>query len=152
MYNFHSRFDRACSQSMFILNHNERKNTYLVHGHSSSEYSIKVSEEICSCTCPDFENHHPQFCKHIILVLMSSHGCSESEIQKFSSGMSMNFTKSPKQVFHITSSEDCPICMLEMKTNLSQCVKCEKVFHRVCVQKWFRTADHKKCPMCRGKF
>ena len=47
---------------------------------------------------------------------------------------------------------DCSICYTEI-TKKDRCeLKCEHIFHRLCINKWSDSNLNNTCPMCRAKF
>jgi hypothetical protein len=51
----------------------------------------------------------------------------------------------------IQNNEVCAICLNNYKTNeyKRELNKCNHIFHKKCIDKWFKNSDNKSCPLCR---
>lgn len=46
--------------------------------------------------------------------------------------------------------ENCPICMNNYKLHEGyRILKCDHMFHKKCIDKWFLKGNHNNCPLCR---
>jgi hypothetical protein len=43
---------------------------------------------------------------------------------------------------------DCSICFEEIKENEKKIIKCNHIFHKECIDKWFKRSH--QCPLCRN--
>lgn len=53
--------------------------------------------------------------------------------------------------------DECPICYFIVHATTKQlpelkCRTCKKLFHSVCIQKWFNTSGKNECPLCKSQF
>lgn len=52
----------------------------------------------------------------------------------------------------IQNCEKCSICLEEYVPNMYyRKLQCDHIFHKKCVDKWFKKAGHFKCPICRNE-
>lgn len=118
-----------------------------VRGESKRTYTVSMTPQHVSCTCPDHV-YRRVTCKHAFFVVQQVADCDAAAADSQAMYGELDAALSSRLQGKQRGGE-CPICFEEV-TEGSSCCTCKHTFHHACIRQW--TADNPTCPLCRGKW
>lgn len=171
------RLNRGLTQRLYLLNAEliDKNNwKFNVEGSTGTEYTLFLSEEIISCSCPDF-TRRKKLCKHLYFILsrvlqqtdliQKINGYTNTNIfsinENLSTVIESTLFKNNENTEHteheehenknseIPENDICSICFDEFgKEECLKCCICRNYFHKQCIKRWNKNKN--TCPLCRS--
>ena len=172
-YNLRSRFERAISQPIRIIDKcGDRVDKFVnfkMRGAGGSTYNVGLTPDNAMCTCPDYQQRgHVVPCKHILYIYIRVLKMPAIEFvynnhNRFE-GYFVDYAGAYERSHRLIKTEcsaggrnerneradlDCCICYDVLGiSGLAKCVHCKHQVHSDCISIWVQ--QHPTCPLCRG--